>query len=212
MSTCLKIACDCKKVTGQLANVSPHTVSRAVCYCAFCRAFHDYLGGTQSRLTTGGVDVFNISPKNVSLDTGSEQLSCVQLSKKGAIRYFSSCCHTPLFTTTPNPKIAMLSVSPVAVPELQNADKRDQIIGPVGARVFGEKASYAHLPNSSRVAVGWFLTKMVSRIIGWTLRGDAKHSPLFQTNGLPLKNPKRLKMRDIQSSVNDESDGSFPKK
>ena len=71
--TDLCIRCECGAVTGVARGVSPATVNRVVCHCRGCTAYAHVLGRASEILDArGGTEVFQMSPRQLSITTGIE--------------------------------------------------------------------------------------------------------------------------------------------
>lgn len=193
----LELTCKCGKVHGHINNVQEKSVSRAVCYCDYCRGFLRYLKREDVLDEFGGTDVFNISPRSIVIERGEDAIKCVRLSSKGALRFFAGCCNTPLFNTMPNLNLPFIGVNPVCVKELVDIEKRDAVLGPIRARVFGDKASYRHLSKSSPLSTYLLMARLGVLFSVWLARGDAKKSPVRKANGSPIVAPERVHLADV---------------
>lgn len=110
--------------------MSPGTVVRAVCFCADCRAADLNLGQPDPAKT--GVDLVQVSPSDVSIDSGEAHLALFRLYPSGLLRWYADCCKTPMFNTTATPKIRLVAVRTNRIDHPERA-------GPVRARAFVPK-------------------------------------------------------------------------
>ena len=88
--------CDCGKVE---IRVGLANAARVVCYCADCRAFARYLNHTDILTRAGGSEVVQTLPERLEFLTGKEHLACLNMTGRDRLRWFASCCKTPLGTT-----------------------------------------------------------------------------------------------------------------
>jgi hypothetical protein len=93
------IQCQCGALTGEVGK--PHAAIHAVCYCKDCRAYAIHLGKGDSVLDAlGGTDVVATQARYVTITRGIENLACMSLSSKGALRWYAKCCNTPIANTS----------------------------------------------------------------------------------------------------------------
>ncbi len=95
------IRCECGALKGSVADVKD--VNRVVCYCRDCQAFAHFLGKGSAILDRlGGTDIIQTSPKNVSFTEGADVLACMRLTETGLLRWYTTCCKTPIGNTLPS--------------------------------------------------------------------------------------------------------------
>ena len=103
------IRCKCGQLRGRIAH--PGRGIRAACYCRDCRAYAHFLGPPEGMLDEyGGTGVVVVAPRTVTLDAGLEHLACMSLSPRGTLRWFASCCRTPIGNTPRDFRIAHLGL------------------------------------------------------------------------------------------------------
>lgn len=91
-----KLACRCGAVQGTLDLNAPS--QRLVCYCTDCQAFSDWLD-PELLDAAGGTPLTQVPPGSLTLDHGHEQIQAVRLTPTGMIRWYASCCKTPIGNT-----------------------------------------------------------------------------------------------------------------
>lgn len=102
----IPLRCTCGKLQGQLA--TQPTSGRARCYCKDCQAYARFLGRQSEILDAhGGTDLIATLPAAVRFTAGLEQLACVTLTDKGPLRWYATCCRTPIGNTARDHKIAL---------------------------------------------------------------------------------------------------------
>ena len=180
MSTSLQIRCDCGKLEGELADVSPQAGNRAVCYCDDCQAFQHHLGKAETVLDeNGGTDVFQTSPARLRFTTGKEHLACLRLKPKGTLRWYASCCNTPIGNTMAASGVAFIGLITACLAG-RDSDAVAEALGPVKGRIMGRyaKGDISHLDVHDKFPLR-VLFPFVGSLLLRRLRGDHKRSPFF---------------------------------
>ena len=160
--------------------------ARATCYCKDCRAFARFLGQPGVLDAKGGADIVATAPAGVGFTPGSPHGSRMLLSPKGLLRWFASCCRTPLGNTPRDPKVpyaGMVTACFDAAPQAVDAafGSRDRIVLNTGSATAAVHATpLAFLTGGLRILVG---------IIGVRLRRE-RASPFFDASGRPLREPE----------------------
>lgn len=165
--------------------------TRATCYCKDCRAFARFLaqpGVLQPGVldASGGTDLVAMAPAAVRFTAGSEHVTCMSLSPKGLLRWYASCCRTPLGNTPRNPKVLYAGLvtdcfdaTPQAVDTAFGA--RDRIVLNTGSATAAVRATpLTFVTGGLRILVG---------IVGARLRRE-RTSPFFDASGRPLREPE----------------------
>jgi hypothetical protein len=62
MTTRAELRCRCGEVRGFVADASPRTVNRIVCYCDDCQAFAHRIGRADLLDAHGGSDIVQVRP------------------------------------------------------------------------------------------------------------------------------------------------------
>ncbi len=136
----------------------------------------------------GGTDIVPMSPAGVRITDGLEHVACVSLSEKGVLRWYASCCRTPLGNTPRNPKLAyagMVTVCFDALPADVDAalGRRDRIV---------LNADSATGPVR-RTPLKFFAGGL--RIVGNMLAARIRRQPptlFFEPDGRPIREPQVL--------------------
>ena len=191
----LPIRCSCGAVQGVVQGVSPNAINRCICYCRSCQRYLRELGRAEQVLDdNGGTDVFQVSPRRVTFAQGNEHLGCLQLTSKGAFRWYATCCNTPIANTLPNSRFPFVAILPDACIDRSALEAPlDTYLGPVRA---GVNHSFDKEQARDLRATRWDLLSMFLRLspmtLGWALRGDHRRSPFFDaTTGEPIVAPRR---------------------
>jgi hypothetical protein len=182
------LRCRCGTLKGHVAH--PERASRGVCYCKDCQAFARFLGTTDDILDDmGGTDVLATLPKYVTLTQGSEVLACMSLSENGMLRWYASCCRTPIGNTPRDFKVYHVGLVHT---RLEDPEKPlESSFGPVRMRVNTKSAKGKPrlMPLSTTASVLRFLASLVRA----RLDGSYKNTPFFvRDRGTPVVPPKVL--------------------
>ena len=188
------VRCACWSVRGTLRAVSPSRVVRAVCYCDDCQAFAHHLGQADTVLDDyGGTALIQVSPSRLTITQGAQHLSCVRLTDRNLLRWYASCCGTPIGNTPGSYRMHFLGLIHVCV-DLSALDVPvNKALGQVRARVFkrfttGDRSVINAMPGSF-----WpFLLGGMRRILGALLTGAYKATPFFDSSGRPIAEPHQL--------------------
>jgi hypothetical protein len=188
------LRCNCGKLKGILQPTKD--INRCVCYCADCQAFARFLNREHDILDEiGGTSILQTVPKHVSFLEGTENLACIRLTENGLLRWYASCCNTPIGNTPPNFKLPFiglihncLSTEPASL---------DATFGPIRMHVSTQDAIGEPKPKSMGFLAGTL------RVMGMVLRsrldGSYKHNPFFvSARGVPIVTPKVLDRQKLQ--------------
>lgn len=182
------LRCRCGNLKGHVSH--PERASRGVCYCKDCQAFAHFLGTTGDILDEmGGTDVVATLPKYVSFTQGVEALACMSLSETGMLRWYASCCNTPIGNTPRDFRVAHVGLVHTCLEDPPRS--LDDDFGPVRMRV-NTKSARGHpktMPLSTLVAVLRFMGSLARA----RLDGSYKTTPFFDpSRGTPVVAPRVL--------------------
>jgi hypothetical protein len=165
-------------------------VNRGVCYCNDCQAYAHFLGKTGDILDEmGGTDVVATLPKYLTFTQGFEALACMSLSENGLLRWYASCCNTPIGNTPRDFKVSFVGLVHTCLEDPSRS--MESSFGPV--RIRGNtktaKGRPKSMPMSAMASVLWFMTS----VIRTRLDGSYKYTPFFAPDrGTPVIPPKVL--------------------
>jgi hypothetical protein len=125
------LSCHCGKLRGRLTRVAPETGSLVICYCRDCRAYARHLGAHAALDGHGGTEIYQTTPDNIEIEQGAEHLAALRLSEKGLIRWYASCCRTPVANTLARPGFAFAGMPVVVFPEPEARDRMGPLISAV---------------------------------------------------------------------------------
>lgn len=178
---------------GLARGVAPDRVNRVVCHCRFCGSYAQLLGRADQILDPrGGTDVFQMSPGLFEIRRGLEHVRCVRLTRRGALRWYASCCDTPFVNTLASMRVPFMALVHSCIDRSALEAPLDQVRGPILARVNGQ---FQKEQAFALAATRWALVRMLSRYVWlltkWWWRGDHRRCPLFDdASGAPIREPR----------------------
>jgi hypothetical protein len=203
MSAKHPLQCRCGTLKGEVALSG--AANHVICYCRDCQAFAFFLGREGDVLDTrGGSDVVQTLPKNVTFTQGQQALACMRLTPTGLVRWYASCCNTPIGNTLDGPKISFVGLVHSC---LESAGRPlEEVFGPVRAWLHGGSARGEPKPKmAGNAAIGaWFFVKVV-----WArFNGDYKITPFFNPGTTTLAVTPRVLGSEERSKLMDAVDAA----
>ncbi len=186
-----ELRCRCGAIQG---TVEPrHLYCRAVCYCTDCQVFARYLGSPGENLDSrGGTEIVAILPAAVRFTAGVDKLACMSLSEKGLLRWYASCCRTPIGNTPRGWKTSYVGLIRTSLPTL------DESFGPLKIS-FHAKSAHDHV-EAAPLATFLAIMRIMRKIIGARLSGRYKENPFFNaSSGAPVSMPQVLTLAERKS-------------
>jgi hypothetical protein len=187
--TDLALRCRCGTVRGILHAVRPSSINHCFCYCDDCQAFAHFLDRADDVLDAhGGTAVVQMSQGNVSFTAGADKIAAIRLTPKGLVRWYASCCRTPLGNTLATSALPFIGVIRVSI------DAPLAVLGPIRGRGFAKsaKGGSAAVPKDGLPDIV-MVARVLPKLVGWRLRGDHKRSALFDSaTDRPLATPHVL--------------------
>ena len=169
------LQCQCGHVRGQLNH--PEKSARIRCYCKDCQAFAHYLGKAAEMLDAqGGSDIAVSHPQQIVFTNGADALACVSLSAAGMLRWFTSCCNTPIGNTARDKKMAFIGLSTLCL--AGGSASVDSTLGPVRMKSCTESAN-GKVAGSGIVALP-VLFGFGTKLLHARLSGSWRRNPFFQ--------------------------------
>jgi hypothetical protein len=149
---------------------------RGVCYCCDCRAYAYFLGRAEELLDPwGGTEIAAVLPSRLHFVRGREHVACASLSATGPLRWYASCCRSPIGNTVRAGSVPHLGLIPTCL--LESRDAAEAAFGPVRLRVFRASA------RGAAPAMGASALPAALRYLSETLRarldGSARTNPFF---------------------------------
>ena len=186
-----QIQCSCGEVQGE---VDPSGESnRVICYCRDCQAFANHLRGDSGKEIKaesailddyGGTEIIQMSPSRIKFTQGVEQLRCLRLTEDGLLRWYASCCNTPLGNTIPNYKFSFVGL----IHSCMRATDFEQSFGRVRARLSTQSAAGEIKAFGLSRVISFF----VLRVLKNRLRHRYQNTPFFSREGEPIAEPEIL--------------------
>lgn len=181
----LSLRCECGHVQGTVD--AGHAYTRATCYCRDCQAYARWLDKPGLMDARGGTDIVAMNPAAVRITSGDDRVACVSLGDKGLLRWYASCCRTPLGNTPRDGKTAYVGMLAAA---LSPPAAVDQAFGPAGHTVINVKSAQGEVkPRPVAFVVDGL--RILRGILGARFRGQAP-SLFFDDQGQPIRTPEVL--------------------
>ncbi len=191
----LAIRCSCGALGGRAQDLPSDDGPRLICYCDDCQAFAHFLGRADDILDDhGGTDIFQMSLAHLRIDEGVDHLACMRLKPKGLLRWYTSCCRTPIGATPPTQHLSFLGLNHACIGVGDDRASLDDLLGPIQGGVFGRfaKGDRSGL-RAHRGAPVSLIVQNIGKILKRGLRGDHKHTPFFDSGtGKPVATPTVL--------------------
>ena len=185
------IQCKCGAVKGKLESTG--TSNRLICYCTDCRAFAHFLGKAPFVLDEqGGTEIVQVAQQRVSFCQGEDLLSAVRLSENGMIRWYATCCGTPIGNTMASQKMSFIGL-------IHSCLDRQQMDKDFGAKITAlntETALGQAKPKQRGLLV--VLVRFIWIMVTNRVNGRYSKSPLFNSSGLPRVTSKILRAEELE--------------
>lgn len=178
------LRCRCGVIQGDVD--SRQVYIRAVCYCKDCQAYARFLGSQDDVLNErGGTEVVALLPSSVQFTAGSEKLACMSLTDKGILRWYASCCQTPLGNTPRDRRIAYVGLVRTCLPDLDGSFGSVRIAISTGSA----RGAVAATP----IATGLGIVRIIRKVAWARLSGKYRKNPFFEADsGAPIRVPRVL--------------------
>ena len=194
------VRCTCGALRGVIRGLAPAQANRVACHCKFCVTYMEVLGRGELLDEHGGCDIFQVSPRTLELREGLEHLACLRLTETGAVRFYASCCNTPLANTMESAARPFMGMSPAMIPWDELGLEPEVLLGPTRARVNGRfEPEQARELKARRIDLITMLARFAPMYFRWRLRGDHRDWVLFDGEGKPRAAPQRVE-RDARLS------------
>jgi hypothetical protein len=194
------IQCQCGAVRGQLEGKG--VSNRVVCFCTDCRAFARFLGRADVLDGQGGTEIVQLAQPRLRFLQGADRLAAVRLNEKGMIRWYASCCKTPIGNTMADPKMSFVGM----IHSSLDRANMDRDFGTTIAMVGTDTALGD--PKPAQRGLPGVIARFIWIVLTTRLSGRYKKSQLFDGAGSPIVAPtilaplelERLKSADQNAS------------
>jgi len=189
------LRCQCGVVQGEVD--VRRSAGRAVCYCKDCQAFARFLGREAEILDRfGGTEIIATVPRRVRFSSGFDKVVCMSLSEKGLLRWYASCCRTPIGNTPRDRKIAYVGLVRQCLAEADDEMRRSFGQHAIALNTQSARGDVPSTPAAMFVG----LLKIIRNVAGARLKGDYKDNPFFaRDSGAPIKAPQTLTPAERQA-------------
>jgi len=170
----LELSCSCGKLRGHISADAARSGAHVVCYCRDCRATELYF--KQPDPAPGPVDLFQTMPDALTITQGGEHIGLFRLSPRGTMRWYATCCNTPLFNTSSTAKFPFvgINVASITTPEQ---------LGPVICKAYAPRTG-GKTAHEGLTRVIW---RMLPQVLATRLSGRWRQTPFFDTEtGKPV--------------------------
>jgi Family of unknown function (DUF6151) len=192
------LQCRCGTIQGHV--VRPGMAVRGVCYCKDCQAFAHFLGRADTVLDEhAGTAIVATLPGHVHFSRGLDALACMSLSDRGMLRWYASCCKTPIANTPRDFKTPYVGLIENCL--ASTSPSLEQSFGPVRMvlNTNSAKGSVKSTPMANLVS----LLGIMKSVIGARLRGAYKRNPFFGAEaGTPVARPRELTAAERERFMN----------
>ncbi len=189
------IQCTCGAFRGSL-KVSPE-INRIICYCTDCQAFAHFLDrGAEILDERGGTDVIQTLPKYLEFTQGQDKLACMRLSDKGLLRWYTTCCNTPIGNTPRQYKVSFVGLLHTC---LRTSDKNlDEVFGPV--RSYNSANTALGEPKPKNRGLLKALGRFVFMLTRARVNGSYRQTPFFNVpGGIPTVLPETFNKQSLDN-------------
>lgn len=183
------LECFCGSFQGTLSIVSNKKSFHVQCLCSDCQSFASYLGNEDKILDQyGASELFQTYPVYLKFKKGIENLVCIQLKENGLMRWYTSCCNTPIANTMTSAKVPFAGVS-VKIMKFASEEDKLETLGPVILKAFGKSARGVKPQDAYDTFPKSFIPRILKFMLVGFLTSKYKPSPFFK-DGRSVVTPK----------------------
>lgn len=191
-----RVQCKCGTVSGQLSGKG--TSNRVVCYCTDCRAFAHFLGRPGEVLDAqGGTEIVQVAQPRLTFSHGKEHLAAVRFSERGLVRWYATCCKTPIGNTLINPKVPFIGL----IHSSLDRARMDADFGTSIANVNTDTATGEPKPKPKGLFVS--ILRFLWIVLSTRISGQYRKSELFNESGAPIVRPTVLTAEEFRHLKSD---------
>lgn len=183
-----RIQCQCGAFAGEVNHTQ--AAMHAICYCTDCRAYAIHLEQSSRVLDAlGGTEVIATQGRYIAITQGVQHLACLSLSPRGILRWYTSCCKTPIANTARDWRMPFVGLVHTALKKpLGNAFPPVQMY--LNTQSALGEAPTPHLAQKIP------LLRFAPKLLLTTLTGKYKQTPFFTADGAPRVNVTVLSVED----------------
>jgi hypothetical protein len=139
----------------------------------------------------GGTEIVQVAQPRLRFLQGEERLSAVRLSEKGMVRWYASCCNTPIGNTLADPKVSFIGLIHVSLDHAQmNSDFGTKIA------ILNTHTALGQTKPTQRGLVV-VIARFIWIVVTMRVTGRYKHSQLFNTSGSPRVVPTIIAPQEL---------------
>lgn len=195
MSNTHNIQCKCGQLRGRL--LATGLSNRCICYCSDCQAFIRHLRVPDVLDSQGGTDIVQVPSSKLEFTQGAENLACLRLTDKGMLRWYATCCQTPIGNTPADWRMSFVGLIHTCLSSENQS--LDASFGPVSMRVGVKSAIGADKPAACGLFSG--IAKAIAIIARGRFGGAYRASPFFHPQtGAPVAHPKVLSASELSAA------------
>ncbi|MEM8978843.1 MAG: DUF6151 family protein [Pseudomonadota bacterium] len=186
----IALSCTCGSLQGVLKDVSPRTGTHLICHCDDCRAANNHIG--KSDPGDEGIDLFQTTPDKIEIVKGGGNLGIMRLGPRGLMRWYATCCNTPMFNTLASAKLPFVGVQAAS---LEAPDELPRVTSRMHKK--GKDGKPKH-QGAGRAGF-----KIVQRMAAARISGRWKDTPFFDATTLdPVVEPQVLTRKERADAHN----------
>ncbi len=172
-------SCQCGTVAGQIDNVTPKSSNHLTCHCKYCGGFAVHLGQADRLVDdSGATDLLQVAPWSIRFTSGQDRVKALQFSEKGPLRWYASCCNTPLGGTLSR------RFPPFCVLVMENLTFPNGGPGPVIFNAFCDQiAEKERCSKSGKLAALRLLARLASQAVKGGVSGNWRDNPFLDLAG-----------------------------
>lgn len=190
MKTDVPIQCGCGKVQGVARGLSRVSTNHVVCSCKGCQSYAHYLGRTDDMLDAdGGSNIVQMDPSKFEISAGMDHVVCMRVTPDGPLRWYASCCNTPLGNTFPRGGLPFIGFLPICLGIKGTSDELVQLVG----KSRGHVNQPGKTPFFDQVGNFFMMVGLFCKIMFWRVRGGPSYKPFFDAQTMrPLAKPIKI--------------------
>lgn len=140
----------------------------------------------------GGTSVYQTRCARMEITGGKGYLACLHMTEKSTLRWYTSCCRTPMFNTFDSGKIPFITT----ITHACDPERREAVLGPPKGYLYVDEAPGESL-NLKSTPFFTLMRRWFARAFWDWLSGDYRRTALFDSETLkPIAEPGQLTEND----------------